>query len=310
MHESLKLYQGPGLNGLYQTADPLSREYDEPSSTATYVLNADYTLHIRGYPLQAPGSPPLKPEHYKLLDMLICKLAENDESRQVELPFDEYLHLAGYAVTETNKNAVRPRLRENVTLLGALSADWTEENGRYSHRNIKFFDEIAYRNSRVYACFSDKMALYLRRGCSAMSLPLPLLAIDGKLAHSYPLGRRCLVHNATNKGREWQPIRVGSLLAVCPRIPRPDPEEKWPPSILERRVITPFTSAMNALTDCGILTWRFQEPTSRSDYEDFSNNIVEFRLQNNRLHTPSVEEKENPACIWSPDDTKWFLGLR
>ncbi len=272
----LQLLQGPGLNGLYQTAALLSWEYDEPSKKATYVLSKDYTLHIQNYPSKKPDISPLKPEHYKLLDILICKLAENNESRQVELPFGEYLHLAGYAATATNKDDIRPKLRNSVALLGALSADWTEENGRYVHKNVKFFDLIVFRNSRVYACFSDRMALYLRGGCSTMALPRQLLAISGKSPHSYVLGRRCLVHNAANKERLWQPIRVGSLLSVCPRLPRPKPGEKWSPSILDRKVITPFRSAMNALANSGILSWKFREPAYWSDYEEFSNSIVDF----------------------------------
>lgn len=308
MTESLKLYQGPGLNGLFLTAAPIAWKYDETSDTATYVLSKDYTLYIRGYPLKEPGIPPLKPENYKLLDILVCKLGESRTSRQVELPFEEFMQLAGYAVTATNKDAVRSKLTKSVALLGALSADWVEENGRYSHHDIKIFDEIACRNSRVYACFSERMALYLRDGCSSMSFPHALFTVTGRSPNSYLLGRRCLVHNASNKDRVWQSIRVGNLLAVCPRIPRPNPLEKWSPSILEKKVISPFGKAMKPLADSGILTWRFREPASYDNYESFADNIVEFRLPDNITHTTSVEEK--PACIWSPADTKWFLDLR
>ena len=308
MTKSLNLLQGPGVNGLYQTAAPLSWEYDEHSETTTYVLSKDYTLHIRGCPAKEPGVPPLKPENYKLFDSLVCKLGDNPKSRQVELPLEEFLRLAGYAVTSTNKDAVRPRLKENVALLGALSADWREENGRYSHHDVKFFDMITYRHSRVYACFSERMALYLRDGCSAMPLPLSLLAISGKSPHSYSLGRRCLVYSAANKGREWQPIRVENLLTVCPRIPRPMPQEKWTPSFLERNVIIPFTTAMNSLAACGIFTWKFREPVCRGDYEGFTNSVVEFRLPDAVISDPPVEA--NTECKWSPDDTDWFLGLR
>ena len=58
MTKSLNLLQGPGVNGLYQTAAPLSWEYDEHSETTTYVLSKDYTLHIRGCPAKEPGVPP------------------------------------------------------------------------------------------------------------------------------------------------------------------------------------------------------------------------------------------------------------
>ena len=128
-----------------------------------------------------------------------------------------------------------------------------------------------------------------------MALPLPLLAISGKSPHSYLLGRRCLVHNAANKDRVGQPIRVSSLLTVCPCIPRPEPGEKWSPSMLKRKVITPFTSAMNALAGSGILTWKFREPAYWSDYEEFSNSIVDFqvtRMSNAAVPASPVESNE------------------
>ncbi len=62
--EQLKLLQGPGLNGLYQTATPFSWEYDEPSGTATYALREDYALYIHKYPVKHPGIFPQKPEYY------------------------------------------------------------------------------------------------------------------------------------------------------------------------------------------------------------------------------------------------------
>ena len=141
-----------------------------------------------------------------------------------------------------------------------------------------------------------------------MSLPLSLLAINGKSPHSYSLGRRCLVYNAANKGREWQPIRVENLLTVCPRIPRPKPQEKWTPSFLDRNVIIPFTKAMKTLAERGILTWEFREPVCREDYEGFANSVVEFRLPDAVISDPPVEA--NTECKWSQADTDWFLGLR
>ena len=57
MTKSLKLLQGPGVNGLYQIAAPLSWEYDEHSETTTYVLSKDYTLHIWRCPAKEPGVP-------------------------------------------------------------------------------------------------------------------------------------------------------------------------------------------------------------------------------------------------------------
>ena len=45
MCESLKLHQGPGLNGMFLTADPLSQEYDAQSNVTKYTLRPDYTLY-------------------------------------------------------------------------------------------------------------------------------------------------------------------------------------------------------------------------------------------------------------------------
>ena len=166
------------------------------------------------------------------------------------------------------------------------------------------------RNSRVYACFSDRMALYLRDGCSLMSLPLSLLAINGKSPNSYLLGRRCLVHNAANKGQEWQAIRVGHMLAVCPRILRPKPGENWSPSILARNVISPFTTAMNTLAAHGILAWEFREPVCRDDYEGFSNNMIDFRVT--RMSGAVIiasSTESNEEFSYNEFDNKWFQAL-
>ena len=291
MAESKHLPQGPGLNGLFQAAAP----------------QKDYLLRICGNPQNHPCDLLLRSDTLKLVDILACGLWDSGGSPRVELPLDEFLRLAGYAATESSKNAVRRQLRESIDCLEALSMDWTEGNGRYSYRDIKLFDDIIYQNGRVSAYFGEDMAKYLLK-CSSMPLPLPLLAIDGRSPHSYALGRRCLVHNAANKGREWQPSRVRSLLAVCPHTNRPAPQEKWPPSILERKVIAPFTAAMNTLMKCGILNWMFREPVCRNDYEGFSDSIVEFQVPDVNAPALPVETEAEPE--YAPFDYDAFLALR
>lgn len=311
MCESLKLHQGPGVNGLFQTADPLSWEYDANSNTTKYTLRPDYSLCIRGNHQERPCGLLLKPETQKLLDILVCGLENGSASCKVELPLEQFLQLAGYAVTDANKNDVRVRLQKSIEILKELRIDWTEKNGRYPHPDVKIFDKITYQNGSVSACFSEAMALYLR-GCPSMPLPLPLLAISGKSPHCYPLGRRCLVHNAANKGKERQAIRVRSLLAVCPRIPRPAFKEEWSPSILERKVIDPFTAAMDSLKKCGIFVWKFREPVCRDDYEGFSNNLVEFQLQTEEPApvSPIPVERTDTKRKYSPFDYKKFLAIK
>lgn len=309
MCESLKLHQGPGVNGLFQTADPLSQKYDDISGKAEYTLRPDYTLYIRGNLDEQPCSLLLKPETQKLLDILVCGLEDGSASCKVELPLEQFLQLAGYAVTEANKNYVRPRLEESIKLLKELSMKWTEKDGRYSHPEVKLFDEIDYENARVSARFSEAMALYLR-GCPSMPLPLPLLAVSGKSPHCYPLGRRCLVHNAANKGQERQAIRVRSLLAVCPRIPRPASQERWLPSVLERKVIDPFTAAMDSLKKCGLFVWNFREPVCRDDYEGFSDSMVEFQVGPPPPAGPVPADCSDTKREYGPFDYKAFLAIR
>lgn len=311
MCESLKLHQGPGLNGMFLTADPLSQEYDAQSNVTKYTLRPDYTLYIRGNLRERPGGVLLKSDTLKLLDILVSGLEDSKVSRWVEVTLEEFCHLTRHAITEGNKNDVRSRLKGSAELLGALSMDWTEKDGRYIHRGVKLFDEITYRNGRICACFSEAMALYLR-GCPSMPLPLPLLAVSGKSPHSYPLGRRCLVHNAVNKGQERQTIRVRSLLAVCPRIPRAEPGEKWSPSILERKVIEPFTAAMNTLATLNILTWKFQEPVCRNDYDGFSDSMVEFQVQAEGAVpvSPMPADCSDTKREYGPFNYKAFLSIR
>ena len=286
MTESLKLHQGPGLNGLFQAA----------------ARPKGYALHI---PERAPDSLLLKPDTLKLLDILVCKLGDSRGSYRVGLPFEEFLRLAGYAVTDTNKDFVRHRLKESIALLGKLSVDWQED--QYTYHDVRFFSEITYRNSCGYACFSGEMAQYLLN-CPIMRLPLSLLNISGKSRHSYLLGRRCLVHNESNKDRKLQTIRVEILLAACPRIPGPASQEMRTPSALERKVILPFTRAMKTLKECGILTWTFQEPVCRDSYEGFSQSIVEFRVRGNTVSALPAEPAAKRVC--GPFDSDWFHALQ
>ena len=265
MAESLQLHQGPGVNGLFLA----------------------------------------KSEDYKLLDILMCRLGDNRDSYRVELPLEEFLQLAGYAITDANKNAVRPRLKESAERLGTLTENWTE--GRYTYQNIRFFDSITYRNGCVYACFGEEMARYLL-GCSTMRLPLSLLAVSGRSSHSYLLGRRCLVYDAANRDRKQQPIRVENLLAFCPRITKPAPQEKWSPSILERKVIDPFTAAMNSLVALDILTWNFREPVCREDYDGFASSIIEFQISDTDAPAPPAEPETEYTC--DSFDYDGFLALR
>ena len=309
MFETLKLHQGPGLNGVYLTADPLSQEYDAQSDVTKYTLRPDYTLYIQGNLQEPPGGVLLKSDTMKLLDILVTGLEDSQVSRWVEVTLEEFLRLARHAVTEGNKNDVRSRLKESAELLGALSMDWTEKDGRYIHRGVKLFDEITYRNGRVCACFSEAMALYLR-GCPSMPLPLPLLKISGKSTHCYPIGRRCLVHNAANKGQYSQVIRVRSLLAVCPRIPRAEPGEKWTLSSLERKVIEPFTRAMDTLAGLNILTWKFREPVCRDDYEGFADSMVEFQVGQPVPVSPMSADCSDTKREYGPFDYKAFLAIR
>lgn len=216
MCESLQLPQGPGLNGLFLTAAPLSWKYDAGSNQTKFVLQQGYTLCIRGnHEAHSCGSL-LKPEILKLLDIAVCGLKNGC---QVQLPLTEFLQLTGRKVTEPNKDVARRQMKEHKELLRLLSIDWVENEGEYIYSGVQLFDDIDFRCGCLYVRFSEKMAEYLL-GRPSMPLPLNLLAIDGRSPHSYFLGRRCLLHKAINKGQD-RPICIRSLLAVCPASPDP-----------------------------------------------------------------------------------------
>lgn len=309
MCESLQLHQGPGLNLMFLTAAPLSWKYDAGSDKTQYVLQPGYTLYVRGNHEAEPCGSLLKPEILKLLDIVTCGLKNGC---QVQLPLTEFLQLTGRKVTEPNKDVARRQMKEHKELLRSLSMDWVENEGGYIYSNVKLFDDIDFRCGYLYACFSEKMAEYLLDRPS-MPLPLELLAIDGRSPHSYSLGRRCLLHKAINKGQE-RPICVRSLLAVCPRIPRPDPGKKWRPSELEKWVIAPFTNAMNSLEKRGILTWNFQTLVCRDDYEGFVNCMVEFQTRDTATPLlpaiPALPSEPDTKFVWTQADHDWFHALR
>lgn len=78
--------------------------------------------------------------------------------------------------------------------------------------------------------------------------------------------------------------------------------------MLKRKVITPFTSAMNALVGSGILTWKFREPAYWSDYEEFSNSIVDFqvtRMSNAAVPASPVESNSNEEFLYESAD-QWL----
>ena len=307
MCESLQLHQGPGLNGLFQTQYPLSQEYDAISDITSCTLQAGYTLRIPGNHQDFP----LRPETLEVLDILVCKLEENKSSRYVELSLEEFLPLAGYDITKSNKNVARLQLQESADLLGELRVDWTEKEGRYTYRNVKLFDEITCRGGRAYARFSKEMAQYLLNR-PTLSLPLSLFSVSRKFPNGYLLGRRCLLHNVINKGREPQVIRIRSLLDVCHRIPRPDPEKKWYPSKLKNRVIVPFEETMKHLVDKRILaSWEFQAPVCRDDYDGFADGMVEFQVRGTAaaalLAAPALLAESNAEFVFDYDA---FLALR
>lgn len=309
MCESLQLHQGPGLNLMFQTAAPLSWKYDASSDKTQYVLHPGYTLYIRGNHEAEPCGSLLKPEVLKLLDIAVCGLKNGC---QVELSLKEFLQFTGRNVTGPSKDDARRRMKGHTDLLKLLSIDWVENEGEYIYRDVQLFDDIAFRGGCMCARFSEKMAEYLLDRPS-MPLPLDLLAIDGRSPHSYFLGRRCLLHKAINKGQE-RPICIRSLLAVCPRIPRPGPDEKWRPSDLEKLVIIPLTKAMDSLEESGIFTWKFREPVCRDDYDSFANGMIEFQVQDTAVPslpaTPTLPAESNAKFVWTQADHDWFHALR
>ena len=57
MTKSLNLLQGPGVNGLYQTAAPLSWEYDEPSEITTYARLISDVINLTSPPAVVSAQP-------------------------------------------------------------------------------------------------------------------------------------------------------------------------------------------------------------------------------------------------------------
>ena len=101
-----------------------------------------------------------------------------------------------------------------------------------------------------------------------------------------------------------------SLLAVCPRIPRPASQERWLPSVLERKVIDPFTAAMDSLKKCGIFVWKFREPVCRDDYEGFSDSMVEFQVGPPPPAGPVPADHADTKQEYGQFDYKAFLAIK
>lgn len=288
MNNLLQLHQGPGLNNLhlFYTANSIPRSYCPQSDTTTFVLNSDYSLHIRGNHTESCDKI-FSPDICKLLDILVCGLesASPDHSRQTAVSLDDFIQLTGYKLTKANRDSLRPQMKEGTALLEKISLSWTEE-GKYRYKDVKIFDRIAYQNAVVSAVFTEQAAQYLLHR-PVIELPHSLMSINKKY---YSLGRRCLIHQAVNQERTCQRIRVKNLLAVCPHIPQPEPDGTWQPSILERKVISPFTTAMNSLADLQILQWNFQNPTKYENYDQFADSIMEFQILSSTQNNEPVQD--------------------
>lgn len=297
MEKLLHLRQGPGLNNLhlFYSNRTIPMDYCPKTDTTTFTLRSDCFLHIQGSYTE-PCDKLLSPDVCKLLDILVCALGDElTDSCQAVLSLNDFIQLAGYKLTKTNRDAVRPQMKEHIALLEKIHLSWTED-GKYHYKYVKIFDHITYQNAKIYAAFTEQMAQYLLNQ-SPIVLPRSLLRISKRY---YSLGRRCLIHQAINHTRTHQVLRAATLLAVCPYIPQPAPDEKWQPSILERKVITPFTAAMNSLADNQILRWNFKNPVKCNNYEQFSEGIVEFQILDGSQSTESPKELRPASTANTP----------
>ena len=202
------------------------------------------------------------------------------------------------------KNA-RKKIKKDLVLLTSSSLYFEEsvkgKQGDFTIANILGKGSISKGN--IVIEFTLSMGEYLIQ-LPLTQYPIALLSIDERNNNAYILGLKMTEHyNMDNNHimKTAQLLKVKTLLqpTTFPTIDKVNKNKnRW-----EDRIKEPFERALDALTQCGLLSdWRYsfskgvemtdEEATSFTTYEEWENTLVHFTLEDAPDHTARLEARE------------------
>lgn len=266
---------------------------------------------------------------HKLLSVGIARFTElNNYSKKgegkleftVTIPLREYASLLGYDVmehdTDTPEEAeaekkrasnalkdAKKKIRKDLDVLRSIDLTWEEKvKGKTGDFvSIPIIGSRGIKGNNIYMTFDPSMASYLAK-LPLTQYPLPLLSVDARQSNAYSMGLKFSEHynNDNNQKRGTaNRLKVDTLLKVT-SLPSYEDVVKtrkgW-----EERIKEPFETALDALTQSGILKdWRYtgnkgaeltDAEATPTDYESWSNLLIEFELISPVDHTERLERR-------------------
>lgn len=242
---------------------------------------------------------------------------------RVAIPLKEYALQCGYDVEphipdgatdeeieKENKRAenalknARRKIKKDISILVKSSVHWEEKvkgkAGDFDIANI--LGRGGIRNGYIQLEFTLSMGEYLLL-LPITQYPVALLGVDERNPNAYTIGLKMAEHfnldNNQIRGTA-QLLKVKTLLEYTnlPTIEAMREQRRsW-----EERIKEPFETALDALTQCGLLAdWRYskskgeeltdEEATTFTSYEDWEEALVYFTLANAPDHTERLERR-------------------
>lgn len=240
---------------------------------------------------------------------------------RVAIPLKGYAELCGYDVSEhptstpeeaekeakRAKNALdnaRKKIKKDLEVLRYSSLTWKEKiNGKTKDfLDVGILGAVGIKSGTIYMEFTATMGEYLIQ-LPLNQYPVALLGLDERKSNAYIIGLKMTEHsNLDNNIRTGtaQLLRVSTLLKL---IDLPDIKAvKAKRNSWEDRIKEPLESALDALTECGLLSdWYYshskgliltdEEAKNFKNYEEWADTLIHFTLASTIDHTPRLEAK-------------------
>ena len=239
----------------------------------------------------------------------------------VTLSLKEYALQCGYDVEEHHKdtpeeqaieakrasNALKDaqkKIKKDLQLLKNITISWSEKvKGKAGdYTDIAIIGTNAIRKGYIYMTFDPVFSQYLIR-LPLTQYSVALLSVDARNNNAYNMGLKMTEHFNLDNNQivgTAQLLKVKTLLqlATFPTISTVNKNRnRW-----EDRIKEPFERALDALTQCGLLSdWRYshskglemtdEEATSFTTYEEWERTLVHFTLKDAPDHTARLEAR-------------------
>jgi len=247
--------------------------------------------------------------------------APDNLTYNITIPLKEYALQCGYDVEEHEKdtpeeqekearrasNALKDaqkKIKKDLDILRNSSISWSEKvKGKAGDfLDLAIIGSKGIRKGYIYMVFDPAFSQYLIK-LPLTQYPKALLKVDARHSNAYNMGLKMTEHfnmdNNQIRGTA-QLLKVSTLLDSL-ELPTIDivrtSRKSW-----EERIKEPFEKALDALTQCGLLSdWRYshskgvemtdEEATSFTTYEKWESTLVHFTLADAPDHTARLEAR-------------------